>query len=199
MANLLKKNQIQNGAGHENREEPHALAESQINNEEIINQAFQEGYRQALLEQEELRKSWQNGIEKLNQLTQNIRTALESQKNIPYNDIADIILTICNQYFIEQKQKKEAIIAQIQQIVRCIHQQQTIKIFLHPADIYWLQQHQNALGLLNHKDITVSADHALALGGCRIATEHGLFDASIERRINQLKCQLEKMQAGELL
>ena len=108
-------------------------------------------------------------------------------------EIADVVLLITKQLFINQQLNQEAISQQIAHILSSLNEQQTIELFLHPNDLALLQQGQISIDLKNTQNLRIKADNGLTLGGCIIKSEHGVFDGSIERQIDNLKHVLLQM------
>lgn len=146
------------------------------------------------LEQERARLNEQ--INTLNTLLQSIPQAISDNRQLLSSDIADIVLLIASKFFISQQQNKNAITHQITGILTQLNQKQHIEITLHPHDLALIRQGELTIDLQNCKHITLKADDNLRLGGCMVTSEHGVFDASIERQIDNLKQVLLQMREG---
>ncbi|MFC3909486.1 FliH/SctL family protein [Legionella dresdenensis] len=148
------------------------------------NIGFQQGYDEGLQQAEQATAVHQH---QLQQLLDAIPEAIRQNREHLTGEIADIVLAVCQQYFIRQQHTRETISQQVSQALSQINQQQSIEICLHPQDLALLKQGEITLDLSRHKNVRLSADDALRLGGCVIRSEHGLFDAGIERQIERLK------------
>ena len=137
-------------------------------------------------------------VNTLNLLIQNIPVAISDTRLQLSKDIADIVLGIAQQLFIHQQQNKEAIGLQITQTITQLNDKQNIELFLHPHDLALLERGEVKVNLKQCKNLRVTPDESLRLGGCIVRSEHGVFDASIERQIDRLKTVLLKMKHGEL-
>lgn len=126
-------------------------------------------------------------VEQLKPLLQTIPAALNKSRRELKTEIADIVLAITQQFFIHQQQNKEAIAQQISATLNHLNDKQAITLALNPQDLTLLQKGELAIDFSQCKDLRITADESLSLGGCRIKTEHGIFDASIERQIDGLK------------
>lgn len=164
-----------------------ALALEQIR-EEGYKTGFQQGLTegktqgeaQALRENKELRETLKSLINAIPLAVNENRLALKIE-------IADIVLTITQQFFIQQQQNKEAIAQQITNTLQQINEKQALTLSLHPNDLALLQQGDLKIDFCQYKGLRVTADESLGLGGCIIHSEHGLFNAGIEGQIERLK------------
>jgi flagellar assembly protein FliH len=114
-------------------------------------------------------------------------------------EIADIILLIVQRFFIERQKNKEEIVRQITHTLAQLNQKQNIELHLHPSDIDLLHQSEFNINLKPYKNMRIIPDETLLLGGCIIRSEHGVFNASIERQIDNLKHALLKIKNNDLL
>ena len=69
-------------------------------------------------------------------------------------EIADVVLLITKQLFINQQLNQEAISQQIAHILSSLNEQQTIELFLHPNDLALLQQGQISIDLKNTQNLS---------------------------------------------
>lgn len=129
----------------------------------------------------------------LDSLLQSIPTAINKNRLLLTTEIADIVLLITQQLFINQQQNKETLVHQITHIMTQLNEKHTIEIALHPNDLALLQD----VDLRQYKNMRILADESLRLGGCIVRSEHGVFDAGIERQIDNLKRVLLQMKQGE--
>ena len=158
--------------------------------------SWQSGYSQGLTDgcaQERALLS-----EQINTVTQwllSIPQAIKDHRTQLNSEIADIVLLIVSKFFVNQQQSKEASVHQITQVILQLNEKQQLKIALHPSDLALIQQGDIEIDLQDHERIEFIADERLRLGGCIITSEHGVFDAGIERQIEQLKQVLLKMKS----
>ena len=137
-------------------------------------------------------------IHALNVLLQSIPVAISENRLQLSTEIADIVLSIAQQFFIHQQQDEEAIALQITQTITQLNDKQNIELSLHPQDLALLKQDKIKIDLKQYKNLRVTSDDSLRLGGCIVRSEHGVFDAGIERQIDNLKNVLLRMKHGEL-
>ena len=126
-------------------------------------------------------------------LLHSIPTAIRENRLSLSTEIADIVLLIAQQLFINQQQNKEAITHQVTQIINQLNDKHNIEIALHPHDIAQNEFHINST---QYKNLRIVPDESLQLGGCIVRSEHGVFDAGIERQIDNLKHVLLQMKQG---
>ena len=123
----------------------------------------------------------------LNRLLQTIPNAIATYRQAMSDEIADIVLLMMSQLFIDQQQSKDAIKQKISQVLHQINEKQDLEISLSAYDMNLIQQGEVKLDLAECKHIRFKIDEKLKLGGCIITSKQGLFDASIERQIDNLK------------
>lgn len=179
-------------------------AESTIKiKEQAHEQGFQLGFAQGMAaglakgEQQAIDKK-SDVIKQIEQLLHAIPSALNASRQALRMEIADIVLAITQQFFIQQQQNKEAIAQQITATLNYLNEKQAITLALHPGDLALLQQGQLKVDFSQCKEVRIVGDESLNLGGCRITSEHGVFDASIERQIDCLKQALLQLKIREL-
>lgn len=165
--------------------------------EELREQAFQQGFESGVNEGQNRAKQQIEGLKlDLENLLLSIPQAITQCRMELTNEIADIALLISQEYFAEQQRNPEALQAQINQILNQINNEQNIELCLHPEDIKLVQKANIQLETAHLNRLKIKADERLDLGGCLIKTEHGIFDASIETRIERLKDYLIQMKQG---
>lgn len=133
----------------------------------------------------------------LTALLQNIPESVTLLRQQMRDEIANIVLAIVQQFFIDQQHNRESVTLQINQIIARLNEKQSIELSLHPKDLALLQQGLLKLDIRPGKNFRVISSENLPLGGCIIKSEHGVFDASIERQIDNLKQVLLQIKSGE--
>lgn len=157
---------------------------------------WQSGYSQGLFDGALQERAVLNEqINTLNSLLQSIPQAINNNRQQLSTDIADIVLLIVSKFFIHQQQNKEAITQQIDQVILQLNNKQNLEITLHPHDLALIQQNEIQVNLQDCKNVRLKADENLRLGGCIVNSEHGVFDAGIERQIDNLKQVLLRMKS----
>jgi len=137
----------------------------------------------------------QEKINTLSTLLHSIPQAISDNRQQLSSDIADIVLLVTSKFFINQQQNKNAITHQITQVLTQLNEKQNLEIALHPHDLALIQQGEITIDLRSCKNLRLKADDQLRLGGCMITSEHGVFDAGIERQIDNLKQVLLQMKS----
>lgn len=176
--------------------DPAVAALSVINNDDLEN-ARKAGYHQGLAEgitQTEAKMTDELSV--LTTLLQNIPSTINDARRQLSDEIADIVLLITRQFFINQQLNKDSIALQIDQTINQLNDKQNIELALHPQDLALLQQGLLKIDLKSCKNLRVIPDENLRLGGCIVKSEHGIFDASIERQIDNLKQVLLQIKQG---
>lgn len=161
--------------------------------EDLFQSAFSKGLQEGL---EQAKNQMEEQTTLLNTLLNNIPNAISENRLHLSHEIADIVLVIAQQFFINQQNSKESISLQINQIINQLNDKQDIELSLHPQDLSLLQQGQLKINLNQCSNLRVIADESLKLGGCLIKSEHGVFDAGIERQIDRLKQVLLQIKQG---
>ncbi|MCL9682634.1 FliH/SctL family protein [Legionella maioricensis] len=103
------------------------------------------------------------------------------------NEIANIVLHITQQFFLEKESNPKALKLQINQLLKQLNNKQSIELYLHPKEIDILQKGLVQLDANHLNGLKIKSNDSLILGGYVIKTEHGMFDASIEKQIDRLK------------
>jgi flagellar assembly protein FliH len=165
---------------------PPLIAETKL--EEARSAAYQEGYLSGKeageqLVQEEIRSLKQQ----LETTLMAIPKAIAQNRLDLYPEIADIILLITQHYFIEKSSDQSALEHQINHILSQLNEQHSVELHLHPQDVSILQKGMIQLESMHLNGLKIISDNTLALGGCVVKTNHGSFDASIEKQIDKLK------------
>ena len=170
-----------------------------------------------LINDSQLLESYQHGFaagkdegiqiadQQMSLLKQQIETSLTAipqaieQNRLQLNtEISDIVLLISQQFFSENEVNPKTLEQQINQLLNQLNNQQTIELHLHPQEINALQKGLIKLETTHLNGLKIKSDESLRLGGYVIKTDHGLFDASIEKQIDKLKdCLLEMRQRGQ--
>ena len=162
--------------------------------EQEIDEAFQRGLKQGIAEGlAQAHAKFQEREACLIRLLDSIPEAVEHNRLMLSSEIADIVLFIIQRFFIHQQHSKDAIAGQITSILNQLNQKHNIELALHPHDVALLEQGELDINFKPFKNIRIKADDTLRLGGCIVRSEHGAFDASIERQIDNLKQVLLKI------
>ncbi|WP_028388034.1 FliH/SctL family protein [Legionella fairfieldensis] len=170
--------------------------------EKAHEEGYAEGYTQGLTKgkeegEKQAHEEVANLLQQLETLLQTIPAAISENRQALQTEIADIVLIIAQQFFIQQQHDKEFIARQISAALNQLNSKQTITLVLHPHDVALLQQGKLTIDFSQCNDLRIASDEKLRLGGCLIKSEHGLFDASIERQVDRLKQILLQIKAGE--
>ena len=200
MAQVVKQHLVQQEE-HETATVAPMLTAPAFSEEQITafkEESYQQGYAQGAEEARTLAHQELHELEeRLMRLLASIPQALEEYRLNQQEELAAISLLIMEHYFAEQSMDTKQLERQINQVLTQLNQQQSIELSLHPDDIKALQ---NGLIQLkaSTKQITIKKDEALALGGFIIKTQHGIFDASVEKQIDKLKTYLINLKQGGL-
>lgn len=161
-----------------------------------IDEAYTRGMEDGIKKATELNERQNNQIKAL---INSIPEAINANRHAMSDEIADIVLLIAQQFFINQQNNKESISLQINQLLSQINDKQTIELCVHPSDLAMLHEGTIQIDAQQCQNLKIRADERLTLGGCLIKNEHGLFDAGIERQIDSLKTVLLQIKKGQSL
>ena len=142
--------------------------------------AYQLGFAEGVAQE---RAQTSSCTDSLKALLHNIPEAICANRLQLACEIADIVLMIASQLFITQQHNKNTLIAQVTQIINQLNAKHVIEVRLHPDDLDLIQ----AIERQHDPKIQLRPDDNLRLGGCIVLSEHGTFNASIERQIDNLK------------
>lgn len=167
---------------------------SAVDIEAIRQLAYEQGYQagtEALdhLEEQELSELKQQ----LERSLAAIPHLIETQRNNSRDEIAHIVLHLCQQFFIGQEQDPHCLEMELNQLLTQINSQQAIELFLHPKEINQLQMGGINLETKHLNGLKIKSDESLHLGGYVLKTEHGFFDANIEKKMDKLKHYLMEL------
>lgn len=166
--------------------------------QQIKEESFQEGYLAGKEETLGLTQA-QMGLLKnqLEALLTSLPETINQSRLGLQTEIADILWMIIQPFFIEKSANRQAVELQINQILSQINSSQAIELCLHPNDIAALQSGDIRLDATHLNGLKIKSDESLTLGGCLIKTEHGVFDASIEKQVDKLKDILLHIKQGK--
>jgi len=195
MAKIFKNSDISGEALILGHQIPGIVPESskkiQQQNEEPLENIRQEAYRQGYLSAKKEAEITQQELAQLKQQVEevlcSIPKAIKQNRLELAREIADIILLITQQLFIQHQADANALAQQINRILTQLNNQQTITLYLHPQEINALHKANIQLEHAHFNELQIKGDTSLALGGFVIKTSHGIFDASIEKQIDKLK------------
>lgn len=180
--------------------EEEQIESAEIISEEDLENATQSGYNRGFSEGlAEAETKLACEFAQLKTLIENIPPAMTENRLQLSDEIADIVLLIIKQFFINQQQTKDSIALQINQLLNQLNDKQNIELSVHPKDLALLQQGKLKIDAKACKNLRIVPDDNLRLGGCVVRSDHGVFDASIERQIDNLKQVLLQMKLGEPL
>lgn len=178
--------------------EPDACPEQPQDTEQLKKEAYQEGFNQGLAQGiEQATNDMYQQTALLQELLVNLPAVISENRQQLSGEIADIVLVIIQQYFINQQTNKEAIAGQINHTITQLNSKQNIELLLHPQDLAMLKAGTLPLDLQQCKNLRIVPNEQLRLGGCQVRSEHGLFDAGIERQIDNLKQVLLQIKQGD--
>jgi flagellar assembly protein FliH len=152
--------------------------------EEDLHASYSKGHQEGI-KHEQSRLA--NQFEALERLLETIPEALCKARRDLSSDIANIVFAITSKLFIHQQQHPETLSQQINDMLYQLNDKQQLELLLHPHDLDLLKRGKILLDKHACKNLRLKADEHLLLGGCIIQCEHGVFDAGIERQIENLK------------
>lgn len=180
-------------------EEPNLpLTEQETPGEESLRERYQNAYTEGFdAGQAQARLDMAAQCQTLDTLLETIPDAICNNRHQLSGEIADIVLTMMQAFFVNQQQNKDSIAQRVTQTITLLNNKHNLELFLHPDDLALLKQGELNIDLSACQGLRVIADEKLRLGGCVIKSEHGLFDAGIERQIDNLKQVLLQLKNGE--
>ncbi|QBS12645.1 hypothetical protein E4T54_07755 [Legionella geestiana] len=126
------------------------------------------------------------------QILASLKQAQEEARLALRAEIAGMVIPLVSPLFMELAHNPDWLNVRIDNLLSHLNREETLRLHLHPLDIQRLQEN-GALKALPPK-VEVCADERLRLGGCRLHSEHGTFDAGIEEQVERLKVLLLKRQ-----
>lgn len=167
-----------------------------------INEAYEKGYQQGLAEgqkntEESMNKEFENYRQPLQALLQSIPFQLSQQRSQLNDEIAFIVMRICEQLVLLRQLDKTWLFEQINAMLEQLNDDQRIELSIHPTDLDRLQKGDFKLSTGSINGLSIRPDELLSLGGCSLKTEQGRFELNISKQIDKLKILLLKIQQGE--
>ncbi|MGQ3891450.1 FliH/SctL family protein [Legionella sp. CNM-4043-24] len=201
MAEILKQVHISDAIHYLGQSHPIPVNDTQeasVSGEDD-HSALLEKYRQQgfIQGQEQARREMAEHITRLHALLASIPQAVCDNRKQMASEIADIVFSIVQPLFIHQQQDPDSLSRRIEQSIQLLNSRHNLELSLHPDDIQALKQGELNLDLQGCKNLKIVSDDSLHLGGCLIKSEHGLFDAGLERQIDNLKQVLLRIKNGE--
>lgn len=172
----------------------------------LKNEYFQMGYEQGRekgitegisLEKRNKHAEKNNLTTLLKSLIKQVPSEISSLREDLRQDIAHIVLSIVQPIFVQRQLDRSWLFKQINQILTQLNHRQEVELILHPEDIEQLQAHKIHLKTAHLRSLKICSDDQIFSGGCRIKTQHGLFEISIEKQLQQLREKLMNIQPGE--
>lgn len=173
-------------------DEAPALSEAAL--EAIAEEAYQRGFDAGKTQRiEQAEEELSLLMHSLKALLASIKAEIDAHYLALGADIAPIMLVVMQAYLGDHLLAPEALQHHINQILKQINQQQQIELCLHPQDVIALHSGRIKINAQHIKGISIKSDDSLSLGGCVIKTDHGLFDASLDKQIDRLKDYLRQL------
>lgn len=154
-------------------------------------QGYEEGYESG---KESVEKDF---LPKLNILDESLRQ-LEEEKQRQLKkydeDIKDIIISVAKKIIKQEiKEDPQIIKNNVLTVIEKISECKMLKIFVNPADIELIEKYKKNIEshLPGLKKLTIYPEEDIMPGGCKVETEFGSFDASIEQQISEMETELK--------
>jgi flagellar assembly protein FliH len=159
--------------------------------EKVKSEGYEEGYETGKQESENVFLPILNSIE---ELIKNFEIEKESQLKNYTEDIKSIIIAVAKKIIKQElSTDNKIIINNINSVIEKISECKLLKIFVNPNDIQLLQQYKKNIEsqLPGLKKLTIYPEENIMSGGCKIETEFGSFDASIEQQISEIESEFK--------
>ncbi len=159
--------------------------------DEVRTNAFQEGFAEGekagfeagTKRVEPLMASFNQGIEQLKNIRQEVHQAIEKE-------VVQLALSIAKKVVChEVKTHEETVVCVAREALRRVESPGKIKIKLNPTDLQFIQDTKSQLShlLKNVDGIRFEAEDSIQSGGCVIETEMGDIDARIEKQFQAIE------------
>lgn len=155
-------------------------------------EGFEEGYRSG---KETLEKEFLPKLKILDDTLRQLQSEKETQLKTYDTDIKDIIISVSEKIIKQEISTnpdiiKNNVISVIEKISEC----KMIKIFVNPEDIKLLEDYKKNIQahLPGLKKLSIHPEENIMPGGCKIETEFGSFDATIEKQLSEIDNELKE-------
>lgn len=163
------------------------LAEGRAAGEE---QGYREGLARAHQEGEAIRREAAAIREEARRVLQEARQAYQETITAAEGDIIDLALTIAARVIGQEVEEKPGVVMDMaRQAIRQVAEGQHYIIYASPEAAAIIRQHRDELlaETAPGARLQVVADPGFQAGGCRIETENGFIDASVDTQLEEVK------------
>ncbi len=130
-------------------------------------------------------------VDSLKSLAEEIASALRALTDTAEDVMVDIVFTAICRILGERGASREAVREVVRAAVDAMREREQLLVRLHPDDAALLEHGQGGV-------LRISADPAVALGGCIIDSPGGSLDARFETQLDALRATLKGVRAGRL-
>ncbi len=138
---------------------------------------------------EEIERAKREMNEQLEVHTQALQSEYEEKLSHMEQDITDAIIQVFDRVFhIQFEDQKDILMYLITDTMLGIHGDKKFKIFTTADQISFLEEHMDSLKEKLGADVELELmyDGNIAPGGCRIETDHGVFDCGIDTQLSNI-------------
>lgn len=159
-----------------------AKAEAEVMAQQLKEQARQEGWQEGIaaseVEAENIRQQASQVLVQAQNIYNNTLDKMESE-------IVDLAVDIAERVVLAQLAVEPRTIMEIaKECMDLIKNRPLVNIYVNNADYHMVQDDKNELlqGLPGKVELNILADNGISPGGCKIETDQGLVDATLETR-----------------
>lgn len=162
---------------------------------EAFEQGFLEGQQKAYSDKLNTER---NIEETLKQITDNIPKQISILRESLCEDVAQIISSVLEHVLLQQPPTHQILTRHINAMLNQIDKRQSVELFLSNEDLALLKKHHERLDIQSFAKVNILADEHLPRGACRIKTNEGVFEHSLEQRLDALSSWLKNISMGAL-
>ncbi|HOK41674.1 MAG TPA: FliH/SctL family protein [bacterium] len=158
--------------------------------EESKNKGYSEGYNAG---KEKIEKEFAAKFNTINLIINKLEQEKKEQLLKYENDIIHLTFDIAKKIIKQEiKSDRNIILNNLRYVIKKISDCKIIRIFVNPEEIQILKEYQSEIKskLPSLEKIEFIADNNIDVGGCKVETEFGSFDASIKTQILELEQEL---------
>lgn len=167
---------------------PAGISEEDLARE--VREAEERGRRAGI---EEAARELRQGVDALTGALEEVSGLRERLLARNSDDMARLIMGIARQVLdLELAMRPEAVLETVRKGLAMAVQSDTHHVFVNPADLELVLAEKPLFlaGVTGLKNIVVEADPAVGRGGCRLVSDLGEVDATLERRLEELEATL---------
>ena len=167
--------------------------------EKELEEAYKRGFLDGQKKSQTVELNIQTTIEQaLNQITDNIPQQISRLRASLCEDVAQVISSVIEHVLLQQPPNHQILTRHINTMLNQIDKHQSVELSLNHDDLALLKKHHERLDIQAFAKVNIIADEHIRRGECRIKTSEGVFEHSLEQRLDAFSTWLKQVSIGAL-